>query len=492
MGGTGRQAGTVRGSGNPVLRKCCSRIARQVVILAAVAVSFAGEPLAGQAGAADGADRWNKQWKQRADVRIPPGSQQLLRVQLPAELKQAEIRCILDGRAEPLGHWVQQMEMAEPVRVAESRKVHYGFPRIVRTAGGDLLLFYRVGTTHASDDAQIAVRRSKDGGKTWLDETVLWQPPSGRGAHNPVALGTPTGRVILWASDYKYSARPPARLPGVWSQSLDDGQTWSRFTTFDKASTHSTYYITEAIPTTDGLLAAAATFPPSGVGKCHTPIWHSADDGRTWSVRSELTGLDENKGNEVALLETEPDTILCLLRDRQMHDTYRYWSRDGGRTWTRRESIGRMLDCVLQRPFLTRIDAKTVLLSGRDFRRKLVVAYISRNNGRSFGDRHVIDSFQRDGGYTAALRTGASEVLIVWYSDSGTTPLKPDIKSARLSFPTRQRYLWIRLPTQTTTEGPQRLFIYYGNAKAQRAEDRTLAWLRPTAWTDAAMDCSEP
>ena len=36
-----------------------------------------------------------------------------------------------------------------------------------------------------------------------------------------------------------------------------------------------------------------------------------------------------------------------------------------------------MLDCTLQRPFLTHLGDRTYLLSGRDFDRKQVVAYLS-------------------------------------------------------------------------------------------------------------------
>jgi len=92
-----------------------------------------------------------------------------------------------------------------------------------------------------------------------------------------------------------------------------------------------------------------------------------------------------------------------------------------------------MLDCVLQRPFLTRLDDRTILLTGRDYERKAVVAYLSRDNGESFAHRTRLDTFQQDGGYTTAVATGPNRCLIAWYSDSGTTPLKPDIKLGTLT-----------------------------------------------------------
>ena len=48
--------------------------------------------------------------------------------------------------------------------ITNSVERHYGFPRLVRAQNGELLLFYRIGTTHAYDDSAIAMRRSSDRG----------------------------------------------------------------------------------------------------------------------------------------------------------------------------------------------------------------------------------------------------------------------------------------------------------------------------------------
>ena len=323
------------------------------------------------------------------------------------------------------------MQISPPVCLTQDPAAHYGFPRLVRAGNGDLLVFCRDGLTHAYDDATIAMQISSDGGQTWGDRQTLWGVDPGASAHNPVALTTRSGRIILWCSWYDYSQN--ARRPCWWSQSDDNGRSWAPFTLFNPTDAYSCYYMTEAIQTTDGLLAGDATFPPSCVGNCHTRIWHSADDGESWTVRANLTGPEEDEGNEIALLETEPGVILCRLRDRRGNELFRYWSRDGGCTWSVRQPLAEELDCVLQRPFLTRLDDGAILLSGRDVRRRLVVAYLSTDNGNTFADRLVLDSYQRDGAYTTALAAGPTSCLLSWYSDSHTTPLKPDIKTATLN-----------------------------------------------------------
>ncbi len=320
--------------------------------------------------------------------------------------------------------------VADEALITDSVDRHYGFPRLVRVQNGDLLLFYRVGITHAYDDSAIAMRRSCDNGASWSCEQILRQGEAGFSAHNPVGIVSSHGKVILWASRFQYG--PNRRLPNWWSTSNDHGYTWSPWTIFDSSQQHNCYYVTDVIHTSNGLLAGDATFPYSGQGTCHTRILFSGDDGRTWSCRSELTSPAGNMGDEVALMETEENTILCILRDRERADTFRLWSRDGGFTWSDRESIRAMLDCVLQRPFLTRLDENSYLLSGRDYVQKQVVAYLSVDRGQTFNHRIELDSFQKDGGYTTTLALDFGDCLIAWYSDSHTQPLMPDIKMIKV------------------------------------------------------------
>ena len=138
-----------------------------------------------------------------------------MRFRLPAEAGRNAIRCVIKGQAEHLAHWVQTVEMTDPVRLAKSPEVHYGFPRMVRTANSDLLLFYRVGTMHARDRSSIVLTRSCDDGKTWSRQRILRTDAPGFSAHNPVPFVTARGRVILWASRFQFSTMPPVKGPGV-------------------------------------------------------------------------------------------------------------------------------------------------------------------------------------------------------------------------------------------------------------------------------------
>lgn len=332
----------------------------------------------------------------------------------------------------------QRIEFTKPVAIVSAPGVHYGFPRLVRAANGHLLMFYRIGRSHASDHSSVALRRSEDEGRTWLAEQVLYADPDpDRSAHNPVALVTPGGRVLLWISTYRFKPPPAKRETGSWSWSDDHGKTWAPFRVFDAVGTRSSYYMTDAILTADGMLASNATFPPSGVGECYALMWHSADGGRTWQVRSQLTKPEDNRGDEVALLELAPGRLLCLLRTRRQpgaaaypEGLSRFTSEDGGKTWLEGPNLKSQLGLTLQRPFLTRLDARRVLLTGRDIERKQVVAFLSTDNGQTFGGKVVVDAYDKDGAYTSCVRMSGKESLMVYYADARGT--LPELRAVRL------------------------------------------------------------
>lgn len=330
------------------------------------------------------------------------------------------------------------IRFTSPAAIVSGPGVHYGFPRFVRAANGQLLLFYRIGTTHAYDYSTVAMRRSQDDGKSWGAEKVLFRDPdAGRSAHNPVAVVTADKRVILWVSRFRFTPTPHRREPGAWAWSDDHGESWSPFATFDSDASRSSYYMTDVIRTSDGLLGSNATFPPSGIGNCYALQWHSADNGRTWQVRSQLTAPADNRGDEVGLLERAPGEVLCLLRTRRKPGSPGYpkglsvfLSNDHGRTWSEQENLFAQLGLTLQRPFLTRLDPSRVLLTGRDVERKQIVAFLSRDNARTFGSKTVVDTYIRDGAYTSCVPLGRRKALLVYYA--GSEGALPELRATRL------------------------------------------------------------
>lgn len=313
--------------------------------------------------------------------------------------------------------------------VALHGDTQYRFPRLNRLNDGRLVLFYRVGLTHMSDSGGIAMRTADPRGETWSRPKLIHVNPDGYSAQNVVECMCRDGGIVLFISRFEFG--PHIKHHTYWIRSDDAGETWSEPDIFDGESGRRSYYVTDAIRTYDGLLACSSTFVPPGVEPCYNLMWHSADDGKSWQVRSELTRPEENLGDEVAMLETSPGSILLILRDRARADTFSYRSIDGGCTWGARESVGESLG-ILQRPLLRRLIDGTILLSGRDYVGKEVVVFLSHDEGRNFGNRTVVASFQKDGAYTGSEQIDDHTVLLVYYTDRIERE-KPDLARALLS-----------------------------------------------------------
>ncbi len=323
----------------------------------------------------------------------------------------------------------QTIQMTEPVAIAADPKIHYGFPRVIRAKDGRLLLFYRVGKSHASDASTIIQQTSHDEGATWSDQRVIYRDPDGFSAHNPVASVSQEGQVILFVSSYDW--KTPAKLPMYWSHSDDHGETWVPFEKFDTDPSRNTYYMTDILNTEEGMFGMSAGFGKDAMTEAHNLFWFSKD-GRDWEMRSVHTRPDEERGDEVDLFQTGPGKISVILRDRRHQSTYLNHSDDGGRTWSDFKDIGNQVG-ILQRPFITRLSSKSLLLSGRDKLTRREVVYVSRDNGNTFGEKFVIDRYSADGGYTSAVKLSDKKALLVYYGDTPTTRGKPDIKQVTLS-----------------------------------------------------------
>lgn len=417
---------------------------------------------------------WSKIWALRQTV---DNEGQWCR--LPYDQALNKGRFVDPSAVESLPHWGQSVELQDAKPIAVNPKVHYGFPRIIRAGDGRLLLFYRVGISHASDPSTIAMRYSRDDGANWSAERIIHRDPDGYSAHNPVAVTAADGRVLLFVSSYNFRDR--RKLPMYWSHSDNHGETWAPFTKFDTDPSRSTYYMTDIERTDAGLFGMSAGFAPDARTQCHNLFWFSPD-GRDWSLRSMQTRPEENRGDEVDIFHTGGERFMVFHRDRRQQTTWRVSTEDAGRTWSEREDLGNRLE-ILQRPFVTRLTKDLILLSGRDRKRALVVVYVSRNGGATFGERHVIDSYSADGAYTSAVRLNDRQALLVYYGDRPESRGKPDILQVTLTVHDRPKHLCF----QSSTNGPTH---YYSNPLLNsRTEDRSFAWLNPQGgWQNAKLN----
>ena len=210
--------------------------------------------------------------------------------------------------------------------------------KLSKTPGGDLLCTLQV-------DGQKRLARSKDEGKTW----TVAEPPPGLSE----ALGKPeyyTGDIQL-LSDGRLVAIGLSTAGGAWTESKDDGQTWSEPlpiktegwpTDPEKISTGYMLQLSDGTLIRFGLGRHSTWTDPItkwGAVHCQAFSVRSTDDGKTWSTPVNLDGSKrDDMGNldltEPVGFETADGKIMCLIRPIYSPWMWETWSHDKGQSWT--------------------------------------------------------------------------------------------------------------------------------------------------------------
>lgn len=167
-------------------------------------------------------------------------------------------------------------------------------PVIYQVPGGDLLLFFKIGSNVA--DWTGWVIRSKDGGKTWSRREPLNENYLGPVKNKPILS---KGRLIA----------PTSIEKGGWrlyfEYSDDMGKTWKRteYVTADEG----VKAIQPAImKLKDGRLAAVARTRSEHVG-----ITYSSDNGLTWSKLKLIDTPNNNSGLDAVTLKDGRHVMIC-------------------------------------------------------------------------------------------------------------------------------------------------------------------------------------
>lgn len=284
--------------------------------------------------------------------------------------------------------------------VIESASARQGEGTYVLLDDGELVLFYSDMVT-VSDlaEAQISMKVSRDGGRTWGVRTVLFSEPK-MALFLPSALHLGDGRLLLTYA---------RRIPGEWHSkrvariSNDRGRTWSEERVMTDGSfnystgSHDRLYelsngdIVSLVHSVDG---SGETRPRHLV----TDVLGSTDRGQSWQkwTRQPLdVPLNPYVSGEYGFWEctlAELDNGELLMYGRTATG-WLYGSRsfDRGRTWTEPFDAG--LRNPLAPPYLKRIAGTSILI--------LLNNPIQPREDVVFGQRYVLGSrISTDGGRT--------------------------------------------------------------------------------------------
>jgi sialidase-1 len=240
----------------------------------------------------------------------------------------------------------------------------YRIPSLISTPKGVLLAFCEARSADDQSPTDMVLRRSLDGGKTWLPMQVIVKAVP-EAAMDPTAVfDRDTGTLLLvydrWPvtpEGHTVADNTPHRKPGVGRDSIttwvmtstDDGATWS--TPIDITATTKKPQWTETIhgpgvgiQTRTGRLLIPCAWGENGPWRNYAI--YSDDHGKTWQLSDNEVGPGVNESQVVELAD---GTILLNMRsDTATGCRIGATSRDGGKTWSAPFNIRELPDTCCQ------------------------------------------------------------------------------------------------------------------------------------------------
>ena len=316
---------------------------------------------------------------------------------------------------------------------------------LIQLQNGELLLMTREGTEHISNDGDVVLVRSKDGGKTWSGRQVIasiknLDEREGCGIQlrdGTIIVGVyynalyrPDGTYLPNAErENRLSERNHRHLGAYIITSRDNGHSWSEPQHIDtKEMPYSSLEgPTDApIELPDGsIVMGIIGYSPAGdKGNRAAVMIRSTDKGKTWKHLSTMANDPGGKLGgfmEPGIVRTKSGRIITALRNHGTdHAIFVTHSDDDGKTWVpvkQTAMIGHPVDLIQLED--GRVMATYGIRPGRHTTPGGVRACFSRDNGETWDIQTEVairsDFMNWDIGYPESILMPDGRVLTVYY-----------------------------------------------------------------------------
>jgi hypothetical protein len=312
------------------------------------------------------------------------------------------------------------------VYVNPNRDLHG--PCVVRAGNGDLLLCHQDSNQHRGDDGFTHQWRSRDNGLTWKDEGPVadWRSRGLDSLFGEYGLA-PNGRLVMIVQRRKPLSRNLGIL-AAWLQVSDDhGKTWREIGPVDDSHEYAAMSARNVL-TRDGTMYTAVW---SRLGNA---LYVSSDHGMSWKKRSVIFPTDYADFAELdnAGPPFYPHVVFCpdgsllamTYHTPPRHHCYSRRSTDNGKTWG---PIKKEFQLKLWAPRMKWFAAQTLIVTGRDIGEKATVAWFSTNNGKTWGNKLIVDKRRFPGSYAYTDSISAGDGKFWVFTSSPQSKGKGDI-----------------------------------------------------------------
>ena len=345
--------------------------------------------------------------------------------------------------ADEPGSWTVTYELSAKSDVSINPKRLFHGPAALVAPNGDWLVCYQDSKTHAGQDSVISQVRSRNEGRTWKPEGIVFDQRSQKYyGRNPAYGVTSDGLIVLvvqrWRpppSNVKFPLKAQRIHGSVYLISEDNGKTYSNQGLVDPEVPLRHQGTTDVIlhhQNTLMMTAMSVNEPPTGI-----TLYTTQDPRKGWQFAGWIFRADQLPVKEVyygSMVRRGDGSLLaqCVYFTRNFQSV----SDDNGKTWSTPRELKDLR--IRNNPDLD-YAGDVLVVHGRGAGHNSMVVYFSPDEGRTWGRRIVLDyhGFRGGGGYSASLRTKKGDLFIVFSTDAGPNTAIidgfPDIRGVLLS-----------------------------------------------------------
>lgn len=246
--------------------------------------------------------------------------------------------------------------------ISRDDSIMEGWPDLIRTSSGRLIVIYNECTSHINrDHTFITLRFSDDNGDTWSEKRYIGEETFHGDHYNSIRVNQmKDGRIIVICDRLCEQELNDKCLLYMW-ESTDDGDTWS----VGKSTGIHGYCSDKIREMPDGSYLLCVSLYNENTCRTEIIAHKSYDKGATWTKGVTAASSEFYTFIEPAVLPLSDGRICVFLRENSLkgYNGFAVYSNDFGETFY---GLSEIPVTGMHRPFVGKLDDGRILLSCRE------------------------------------------------------------------------------------------------------------------------------